>query len=267
MKYYVVADTHGFFAPLRTALEKAGFFEEKQPCKLVLCGDLLDRGPGARELQDFMLELLQEDRLIYVRGNHEDLMEDLLDDLDAGDLWDIASGRSHHVKNGTWQTLLQLTGMRHDYALVRPREAWLKMRNTPFWRKLLPAAVDFFETERYVFVHGWIPCTTNAPSPVYRESNTYFYRPDWRAASDRDWRHARWYNGIDFAWRRKLTVHGKTVVCGHWHASFGHSFIEQSCSEFGEDADHTPFYADGLIAMDACTVRSGFVNCIVLEDD
>lgn len=37
-------------------------------------------------------------------------------------------------------------------------------------------------------------------------------------------------------------------------------------SEIGEKADFSPFYSDGIIALDACTALSGIVNCIVLED-
>ena len=70
MRYYVVSDVHGFYTQLMSSLEKAGFFKEKKPCKLVVCGDLLDRGLEAKITADFALNLLEEERLIFVRGNH-----------------------------------------------------------------------------------------------------------------------------------------------------------------------------------------------------
>ena len=63
------------------------------------------------------------------------------------------------------------------------------------------------------------------------------------------------------------TEEGKTVVCGHIHASYGHAVFEHRGSEFGPDADFSPYSAPGILALDACTVRSGGVNVIVLEDD
>ena len=59
----------------------------------------------------------------------------------------------------------------------------------------------------------------------------------------------------------------KTIVCGHWHSSWGHCRLEGKCSEFGKDSDFSPFYAEGIIAIDGCTAYSGRVNCIVLEDE
>ena len=44
MKYYVTADVHGYFTELKTALAVQGFFEDTEPHKLVICGDLYDRG-------------------------------------------------------------------------------------------------------------------------------------------------------------------------------------------------------------------------------
>ena len=44
MKYYVVADVHGFFTELKSVLTEKGFFEDIEPHKLIICGDLLDRG-------------------------------------------------------------------------------------------------------------------------------------------------------------------------------------------------------------------------------
>ena len=69
----------------------------------------------------------------------------------------------------------------------------------------------------------------------------------------------------------KITINviedGKTIVCGHWHASYGHSKIHRKCTEFGPDAIFAPFNDKGIMALDACTAHSGFVNCVVIEDD
>ena len=59
---------------------------------------------------------------------------------------------------------------------------------------------------------------------------------------------------------------GKTIVCGHRHASYGHSKLEGMGTEFGKDADFSPYIAPGIIALDACTAHSGIVNRIIVED-
>ena len=33
MRYYVVADVHGYYSAMKKALKDAGFFEEKEPHK------------------------------------------------------------------------------------------------------------------------------------------------------------------------------------------------------------------------------------------
>ena len=50
MKYYVVADVHGYFDELQAALTEQGYFMDSEPHKLVVCGDLFDRGKQAQEL-------------------------------------------------------------------------------------------------------------------------------------------------------------------------------------------------------------------------
>ena len=59
----------------------------------------------------------------------------------------------------------------------------------------------------------------------------------------------------------------KTIICGHWHTSYEHSRYEGKGSEFGEDADFSPYMAPGIIALDACTAYSGIVNCIIIDDE
>ena len=262
MKYYVISDPHGFYDEMIDALREAGFFDESEPYRLVLCGDLLDRGGGARETVDFMLKLHGEGKLIYVHGNHEELMVQCLHEIARGGIHEIASGMSVHETNGTYDTLLQLAEMSYLEAYDTPEELVRRVMRSPYYRELLPTCVDYFETPNYVFVHGWIPCLCDGYPPFA----DYKYDPAWREADSVAWRRAKWVNGMELACLHGVTEPNKTVVCGHFHASYGHSVIDGVCTEWGADAVFTPFYADGVIALDACTARSGFVNCIVIED-
>ena len=276
MKYYVIADPHGFYDTLRQTLEERGFFDENEPCKLIVCGDLMDRGDGAVAMQKFMVELLEQDRLIYVRGNHEDLMERMLTELETGQEFRLLSnGVTVHEHNGTWDTALQLSGMTDAEAKADSLTLVRRVRESAYYAVLMPAAVDYFETERYVFTHGYIPCKAVQGSTKYAGYKTFYFNSDWREASPEDWYNARWYNGMEFAYFRDLYLRDKTVVCGHFHASYGHANIEGRGSEFGRDADFTPFCGkrckdpDGplaVIALDACTKFSGVMNCIVIEE-
>ena len=103
MRYYVVSDVHGFYTPLVTALKGAGFYGDTEPHKLLVLGDLFDRGSEAVKLQEFVLELMEQNAVILIRGNHEDLFEELVTE-DGGQPY------SYHVSNGTYDTALQLTG-------------------------------------------------------------------------------------------------------------------------------------------------------------
>lgn len=262
MKYYVISDPHGYLTYMSNALRAAGFFDEKEPCKLIVCGDLLDRGYEAREITEFMLKLLKEDKLIYILGNHEDLLVDCLQQIARGGVFEIACGMSHHYSNGTWDTLLQLGEMTENEVIANPNELIRRVRASDFYKKLLSAGVDYFETENHIFVHGWIPCRIEVENFIERRR----YDPEWREAGREGWRRARWLNGMDMACKEGIREDGKTVVCGHWHASYGHFKFEGHGSEWGEEADFSPFYAEGIAAIDACTAGSQIVNCIVIED-
>lgn len=262
MKYYVVSDVHGYCTHLKKALGDAGFFGDTEPCKLIVCGDLLDRGDEARELVDFMKELKDEGRLIYILGNHEQLLVECMQQIARGEIYAIAGGMSHHRSNGTWDTLIQISGLTESEAYGNPNELIRRVRGSVFYRELLPFGVDYFETERYVFVHGWIPYIIETDGFVAKR----IYDPDWRDADSDGWRRARWSNGMELSCKYRINEPDKTVVCGHWHASYGHSRFENKGTEWGRDADHSPFFGDGIIAIDGCTAVSQSVNCIVIDD-
>lgn len=257
MKYYVAADLHGFFDPFWAALQEQGFFSDTAAHKLILCGDLFDRGPQAAKLQKFLLELLARDELILIRGNHEDLTLELLRN------WHLGSYKKrYHIANGTVDTVCQLTGAARADLEKKTEEVGRAFLHTPYIQTLIPAMRDYYETSRYIFVHGWIPCGFIPYSPLVAE---YLYMDGWRQAEKEQWEKARWINGMDAAYGG-VTEPGKTIVCGHWHCSCGHACYEGRGGEFDQDPDFTPYYGKGIIALDACTVHSGRVNCILLED-
>lgn len=255
MRYYVTSDVHGFYTPLRAALTEIGYFEDKEPHKLIICGDLFDRGGEALELQSFLLDLLEKDELIIIRGNHDDLAIDLLKDWNRGSYLDYR----YHA-NGSVGTAMQLTGATLTELFNDGEEIGKRFANSPYIQTIMPAMVDYYETDNYIFTHGWIPC-----SFVVLGDKRYIPMKDWRKASLRQWEDARWMNGMDAA-HQGIIEPGKTIVCGHVHVSYGHRKYENDGGELDNNPNFTPYYSDGIIALDACTAFSGKVNCIVIED-
>ena len=248
MRYYIASDVHGFFSEFYHALTQAGYFTDTEPHKLILLGDLFDRGREARKLESFVLGLLDKDEIILIRGNHEDLFEELV-------VVDHGTPYKHHISNGTFHTAMQLTNFDLDTAVSKPNDFVEAAKQTPFFRQILPEMRNYYETAQYVFVHGWIPCI--------REKAGYRYCADWRNATEAEWRMAHWYNGIDAA---VTSQEEKTIVCGHWHTSYGHTKYLSKGSEFGQDACFEPYRNAGIIAIDGCTAYSGIVNVVVIED-
>ena len=257
MRYYVVADVHGFFDEFRDALEENGFFSDAEPHKLIVCGDLFDRGNQAAELLDFILDLMERDEVILIRGNHEDLTLDLLNG------WHKRSySQYYNHTNGTIDTVLQLTNSTIDDLNLSPDSVGKKFLQNPFIQTVIPAMHDYYETPNYIFVHGWIPCTALKLGP---HKTQYARIADWRNANTKAWDSARWQNGMEAAYNG-ITEPGKTIVCGHWHCSFGHANYENNGGEFDNNPDFSPFYGEGIVALDACTIVSQKVNCIVIDD-
>ena len=97
MKYFVSSDIHGFFNEWQNALTDKGFDLNNPEHKIILCGDLFDRGNQPKEIIDFVLK--HKDKVILIRGNHEDLMEQMIE-RDFSDYGDLC--------NGTAQTIVDL---------------------------------------------------------------------------------------------------------------------------------------------------------------
>ena len=76
MKYFVSSDIHGHYDEWQLALNEAGFDLNNPDHKIILCGDIFDRGRQPREIIDFILA--HKDKMILIRGNHEELMSEMI---------------------------------------------------------------------------------------------------------------------------------------------------------------------------------------------
>lgn len=260
MALFAVSDIHGYYDETIKALSEAGFFDSDEN-NLIVVGDALDRGSQPNEMIDFLLGLHDDGRLIYIYGNHEELFYDCLQEIAAGGIGMIASGMSHHYHNRTFHTLVAISGMSLNEAILYPEELVSRVKESDYYKILLPSTVDYYETEKYIFCHGWLPLDIEIEDRIAN----FIYRSDWREADETEWHKARWRNGMEMCCMHGVREAGKTIVCGHWNCSWGHAHVDGICSERGKDAITTPFYADGIIAIDACTARWGKVNCIRIE--
>lgn len=243
MKYYCISDIHGHYTLLMEALRRAGYFDDEH-ARLVLLGDLFDRGKEAAAMQEFVLQQMEQERVILIRGNHESLFQSFATQDDALPL-------RHHLHNGTFRTALELTGFPEAQALQHNREFAQAVRQTPYFTTILPAMRDYYETPHYLFVHGWIP--------TQQCFGHYLPVDNWRQACPAMWERARWINGMDAV--KTVREPGKTILCGHIPASYGHARDEPD-----NPTIHTPYSAPGILAIDGSTFLSGTVNCVVIED-
>jgi serine/threonine protein phosphatase 1 len=79
MKTFVVGDIHGRCAQLHNLLETLP--RDESVDTLVLLGDLIDRGPDVPGCVEYVLDLCaaNPERVICLRGNHEQMLLDFLD--------------------------------------------------------------------------------------------------------------------------------------------------------------------------------------------
>ena len=187
--YFVTSDIHSYFTLFYNELKKQGFNEKNKNHILIICGDLFDRGNEPQEIIDFILSLPRE-RCILIRGNHEDLLDNLLCTMDP---------KYHDLHNGTVNTICQFSEMTLNEALDNFQYACMKTIKKGIKKYLNDSTIDYYETNNYIFVHGYVTLDE-----------------DWKKGS---WSEARWLNGVSQFLSEKR-IFNKTIVCGHYHCNW-----------------------------------------------
>lgn len=123
-----LGDVHGCNTALDTLLGQLQLTAED---RVVLLGDIVDRGPGTRQVIERLLELSQYCDLQFVKGNHEQMLLGVLDGTYAREDWLMHGGR---------EVLDCYAGSLDN----------LPAEHLAF----LQSAADYYETATEVFVHA-----------------------------------------------------------------------------------------------------------------
>ena len=294
--YFVSSDIHGYFDEWMNALSEAGFDKENSNHILIVLGDIFDRGRQPLEIYNFLRNLPKE-RRILVRGNHEQLLKELVN---------RGFAESHDYHNGTVDTIFQLNGYHgekdfdHRYFKELAEKGlnfgtneyqnfetkWRNKRKRLLANKIIQEILawidsdewcNYYETGRYIFVHSYIPLKQYIDIEKSYEFGYFVkykeddFREDWRNATEEEWDDAKW--GCPWQYeKRGLNKTGKTIVCGHWHTSdfFNNLLYKNDKSKHLDVRVSNPIFKSdkypGLIGLDACTAATHKVNVLILKE-
>ena len=252
MKNFVVSDIHDHYDLLIEALNRNGFDINNENHRLIVCGDAFYSGPQPGELFVFLRELSEKGRLIFVYGNHD---VELLDNLRFGKFTRPANRKCVEL---VVKHLMGKVGLCDDKIVA-------ECERIGFTRFLSEVPVWYYENENYVFTHAFIPTVKKA------------YRTDWRNATEREWRTAAARgDAMALSMRYGVSEPNKKIVCGHYSAA--RCYLMKNATQADWDnkiykdvssvptGGFKPFFGATFIAIDQSVKKTGFMNCIVIEE-
>jgi len=126
---YVIGDIHGCLKSLKKLMRKLPLKSEDE---LIFVGDYIDRGSDSKGVIEYLIGLSKEYSCTFLRGNHEQMLLDYLDDKKMGKIWYL---------NGMDATL-------DSYGNINliPKEHLDFFRNTEF----------YYQTGDYLVVHAGV---------------------------------------------------------------------------------------------------------------
>jgi len=136
-----VGDIHGCHIAWQILQNKLDFNPNDT---IVILGDVIDRGPGSKQVIDNLLELQDLCQLIFILGNHEEMLLDVLHNGSWKNAWPGYGGL---------ETLLSYGGRLEDIP-----ESHLEFIKT---------GLDYWQTETDIFVHA----NLNPAADLLRQKN------------------------------------------------------------------------------------------------
>ncbi len=149
----VVGDVHGGLRALTQVLERAKVTKKD---RLIFLGDYVDGWSDSVKVIEFLMELSQEQKIILIRGNHDDLVYQWLKGKEMSPKW---------IQHGGQST-------KDAYAILSKEE---KESHLPFYERLQDYYID---DQNRMFCHAGFQ-NLNGPSHEWHSSTFYWDRTLW----------------------------------------------------------------------------------------
>lgn len=102
---FAIGDVHGQFDALVATIEACRHFADGRPTTFVLLGDYIDRGPNSKGVIDLLMSWDGPERMVCLKGNHEDMLVHALASPGGDDAaWLANGGRNTLSSYGVLQT-------------------------------------------------------------------------------------------------------------------------------------------------------------------
>jgi serine/threonine protein phosphatase 1 len=126
-----IGDIHGEIEKLNSLLDKLNLTKSDT---VVFLGDYIDRGNNPKEVITRLIELSKETNCIFLKGNHEDMLLNILKTKKEEDIehWLLAGGVTTYDNYGGFPEIFD--------------------KHREFFENLKP----YYMTEKYIFVHAGV---------------------------------------------------------------------------------------------------------------
>ena len=230
---FAVSDIHGHYELLIKVLNESGFDIKNLGHKLIVLGDLFDRGRENVLVYRYLKNLKTNNKAVILKGNHELFFRDLDDNNPL---------RVHfnYLHNGFDKTISEFSGIPIN-DLLEYTNYELKKRINENHPELLTWINDlpyYLETKNYIFSHAG-------------------FHPD-KALRDMDWRKAVWTKSETLADIDFMSFgYRKTLIMGHRPTSI----MGENNYDIHYSQDGQKIYIDGGVAY------GGKINVLKIENN
>lgn len=189
VRIYAIGDIHGRLDLLHKLIQAIHKDSQAAPYQLVFLGDYIDRGPDSSQVVQYLLNLQQKmPNCIFLKGNHEEALQDFIADPEHADQWIDWGGAEAMESYGVLNPCHRDPIILRDELLTKMPEAHFHFfQNLPsIWRN-----------GDYVFVHAGL-------------------HPDWSLEEQQDsamlWIRDKFFREGVNKWPDLCIVHGHTPV-------------------------------------------------------
>lgn len=163
MRTIAISDIHGCYYPFMDLLEKVNYDKKKD--RLVILGDLVDRGPNSKEVVQYLMNMSNSYDVSVIGGNHDDMftlwldLPRLIPEYTGDNIGGLATLKSFYGKSHMSNLKNVRSVIQENYAAEIEF-----MKNLP----------NYVEGEYFNFVHAGI----NPDLMDWKNSDDYYFRRD-----------------------------------------------------------------------------------------